>query len=458
MTEKVKISNAEVEKLLSLEEGHFADLKSTRIAPAKLTNTISAFTNADGGELFIGIEDAPRAWIGFSNQEEANGHVQAFEGLFPLGDGYNYTFLENEEQKGLVLKVEIGKSRAIKAASSRSIYLRRGAQNQLVTEPEAIERLRRNKRLSSFETETIKVGIDVIENSTHIIDFMLNVVPTAEPLPWLMKQQLIINDLPNVAGVLLFAEEPQALLPKQSGIKIYQYATKDEEGSREALMFDPVSIEGNLYQLIDETVKQTISLIEAIRIMTPEGLKRVQYPMEALHEIITNAVLHRDYSIADDIHVRIYDNRVEIQSPGTLPAHITPANILSERFARNGVIVRLINKFPNPPNKDVGEGLNTAFGAMRKMQLKDPVIAQHENNVVVILKHELLGTPQELIMKYLETHETITNKVVRETCNLPSENAVKHILKRMVEAGMLEVNKGATVFQTSYRKATGAKD
>ena len=57
-----------------------------------------------------------------------------------------------------------------------------------------------------------------------------------------------------------------------------------------------------------------------------------------------------------------------------LPAHVTPENILDQRFARNGTIVRLVNKFPNPPNKDVGEGLNTAFAAMHRMGLKEPVV------------------------------------------------------------------------------------
>jgi ATP-dependent DNA helicase RecG len=64
------------------------------------------------------------------------------------------------------------------------------------------------------------------------------------------------------------------------------------------------------------------------------------------------------------VHIRIFDNRIDVESPGRLPAHITPENILKERFARNPTLVRLINKFPNPPNKDVGEGLNTAFAAM----------------------------------------------------------------------------------------------
>ena len=129
----------------------------------------------------------------------------------------------------------------------------------------------------------------------------------------------------------------------------------------------------------------------------------VTYPVEALHEIITNAVLHRDYSIADDIHIKIFDNRVEISSPGTLPGHITTDNILDERFARNAAMVRLINKFPDPPNKDVGEGLNTAFQAMRKMKLKDPVIRQEGGYVKVTLKHEALATTEEMILEYLES-------------------------------------------------------
>ena len=82
-------------------------------------------------------------------------------------------------------------------------------------------------------------------------------------------------------------------------------------------------------------VAATAGIIESVLINTPDGLEEAKYPITALHEIITNAVLHRDYSVADDVHIRIFDNRVEVVSPGMLPAHITPENILSERFARN---------------------------------------------------------------------------------------------------------------------------
>jgi hypothetical protein len=54
-------------------------------------------------------------------------------------------------------------------------------------------------------------------------------------------------------------------------------------------------------------------------------------------------------------------------------------------------IVRLINKFPDPPNKDVGEGLNTAFEAMKKLRLKEPEIKEADHSVIVHIGHAPLA-------------------------------------------------------------------
>jgi ATP-dependent DNA helicase RecG len=116
---------------------------------------------------------------------------------------------------------------------------------------------------------------------------------------------------------------------------------------------------------------------------------------------------------ADDVHVRIFENRIEIESPGRLPGHVTVQNILEERFARDGQLVRLVNKFPDPPNKDVGEGLNTAFEAMRKLSLKEPTIEEKPNAVVVTIRHERIASPEVLILEYLEKYEQITNRIGR---------------------------------------------
>jgi ATP-dependent DNA helicase RecG len=114
----IKISAEQVTKILRMEEGHFVDLKSINISPAKLTRALAALSNAEGGELFIGIEEnrstGKRTWRGFKNPEAANSHIQTFEQLFPLGDDYRYEFLSEESAAGLVLKVQIAKTRDIK--------------------------------------------------------------------------------------------------------------------------------------------------------------------------------------------------------------------------------------------------------------------------------------------------------------------------------------------------------
>src|SRR5690606_14625492 len=115
--------------------------------------------------------------------------------------------------------------------------------------------------------------------------------------------------------------------------------------TRDTLAFNPISIEGNAYLQIFDAVRKVKELTEQIPIMGVSGLEKIDYPTEAVHEVVTNAVIHRDYSLNDDIHIRIFDNRIEVQSPGVLPAHVTIANILGERFARNPKIVRILNKF-----------------------------------------------------------------------------------------------------------------
>ena len=452
------ITDTQKSYLLSIEESHFLDLKSIEINPGKLTKTISAFANSSGGELYIGIQERSvdgkkqRSWKGFENQEAANGHVQVFEQLFPLGQSYAYAFLENPGQIGLVLHVNINKTREITKASDGTPYIRRGAQSLPVSTDEGIARLKLDKGIESFEKATIDAPLATITKSIPIARFLSYIVPSAEPEPWLSKQMLIREGKVTVAGVLLFSDEPQAILPKRCAVKIYRYGTTANEGTRETLVFNPLTIEGCLYEQIKAAVAKTKEIVEGIKKRGPKGLERIQYPDETLHEIITNAVLHRDYSIASDVHIRIFDNRVEIESPGQLPGHVTQENILREQFARNGAIVRIINKFPEPPNKDVGEGLRTAFSAMRKIRLKDPDINETENSVLVHIRHEPLASPEAAILKYLETHENIVNREARQATGINSENSVKRIFYKLRDMGLLEMIPGRDGFRAAWRK------
>jgi ATP-dependent DNA helicase RecG len=430
------------------------DFKAKEVSPAKLSRALSAFANADGGELFIGILNSgspPKRWSGFANAEAANGHIQAFEQFFPLGTYFKYQFLRSERYPGLLLHCEILKTPDIRPASDSVFYLRRGAQNLPQTAAEQISRLRLNKGITSYEDHIVRVDPNEVTNSKAVLEFMLANIPTAEPLSWLKKQQLIVDDdRPTVAAVLLYSDEPQAALPK-AGAKIYRYQTSGI-GTRDTLVGNPVSIEGHLYELVTKAVQTTVEIVEKLSIIGTAGLEKISYPRESIHEVITNAVLHRDYSLNDDIHIRIYDNRIEVQSPGSLPAHVTVDNILEERFARNQRIVRLINKYEDPPNKDVGEGLNTAFEAMRKLKFRDPVIEQLDGSVKVTLRHEKLASPEEMICDYLRAHPEINNSKAREITFIGSENSVKRIFNKMLKSKIIERIPDRPQAKTGYRK------
>jgi len=452
------ISATQRSSILNISEDHFHDVKGKDIKPSKLSESISAFANADGGEIYIGIEEDKsvtpkrRTWRGFLDVEETNSFLQMLNQIAPLADFLSVSLIEGTGNLGLVLKIEILKNSTVVKSTDGKVFIRKGAQKVPVDTEAAMERLKLDKGISSYEDYAVNTDLSDITNSSKIIEFLLNVIPTAEPDIWLKKQKLIVNDKPTVAGVLLFSEEPQIVLPKRSAIKIFRYKTHKPVPEREHLAFTPLTIEGCAYDLAYHAVSKTQEIIETMKRLGETGLVDVQYPTETLHEIITNAVLHRDYSIAADIQIRIFDNRIEVESPGRLPGHVTIDNILYTQFARNQRLVRLINKFPNPPNKDVGEGLNTAFDAMRKLRLKDPEITELPSSVLVTIPHQKLASPQESIMEFLNTNPEITNRHARGLCGIKSENSMKNIFKRMQEKGLIEPVPDRSRFKSAWRR------
>lgn len=443
-------------QIIELKENHFADLKAIDKF-SKITKTASAFANSDGGEIYVGIKevtekdrnnqnDKKRIWEGFKKPEDANALIKILDEMFDsstLKCEYEFIFYATAH-KGYVLHIEVPKTNIIISClnKEKDTYLRRNAEDRKLNE-KSLEQLKHDKGLSSYEKQIISdVEVDEISNSTVLLKFFEDNDMSSEPLNWLNKQRLINgkepNQKPTVCGVILFSELPQAVLPKNCGIKIYRYKTTSQQGERENLAFDPLTIEGCAYSQIQDAVKKTKEIVEDIPKLGAEGLEKIVYPEETLHEIITNAVLHRDYSISDDIHVRIFDNRIEIESPGKLPGHINIKNILDERCSRNGNLVRIINKFKNPPNKDIGEGLNTAFRAMKKIGLAQPEICQKNNSVVVYIKHEKLASNEDIIIKYLTKFSAIRASTIKKICHFENEYQYQKTIRAMCNSGLIE--------------------
>lgn len=437
-----KIDTDQAIKIINVEESFLNDVKAKEIKPAKLSETVSAFANAGGGDIYIGITEngssKTRSWVGFSDVEEANDITQILFQAHPFGNHLIFEFLECSDHLGYLLHITVKKVKEIVKSTKGEVFVRINAGKAKLDSKEKISRLELDKGIVTFEDEWVNINPQKVENSSSVINFLINVVPNAEPLTYLNNQELIKEGQCKVSGVLLFCDEPAIYLPKRCSVKIMRYRTKDDDIGREFLDGIPITIEGDIYNIIYGAVEKSIEIIEGIKKLGTKGMESISYPQETLHEIITNAILHRDYSIAADSQIRIFDNRIEVESPGRLPGHVTKENILDTQSARNPTVVRLINKFPNPPNQDVGEGLNTAFSAMEALRLKPPVIAEKENSVLVTIPHESLASPEELVLDYLKENIEITNSIARDVTGIKSENTMKNVFLRLKERGVIE--------------------
>ena len=170
-----------------------------------------------------------------------------------------------------------------------------------------------------------------------------------------------------------------------------------------------------------------------------------------------NAVIHRDYSISDDIQILIFNNRIEVVSPGRLPGYVTPQNILHARYSRNSKIVRTLARYKEPPNRDLGEGLNTAFQKMKDWKLHAPEITEEGNYVRVVIPHTPLATPSEAILEFLKANPTITNRQARDITGIKSENSMKSEFYKLRDEGLLEMIRELKGAAAAWRLTTARK-
>jgi ATP-dependent DNA helicase RecG len=284
-----------------------------------------------------------------------------------------------------------------------------------------------------------------VVDAKEIQSFLRDFSPATDPLDYVVNQHLVEPKdwRPLVAGVLLFSDNPTAVLPRKCGVRISRYETREDDPERDHLK-ESHYVEGPAYRLIHESVDNITSILSGISKWTNHGAEKNGYPPEAIWEVFVNAIIHRDYAISDDVHVTIFNDRIVIASPGRLPGYVKVENILDARFSRNSKLVRCLNRYENAPNKDMGEGLNTAFQKMKEWKLKPPVIVEEGNYIKVIIRHAPLALPTEAILNFLETHPEITNAQARDLTGIKSENAVKKEFYKLRDQGVLErvPNKG----------------
>ena len=439
-----ELTETDVLDFAQREESHFFDNKASKVSGKNIQKIAVAFANADGGEFVVGIKDSKDAlnpqdrWDGLPNIEALNFVFQSLNNTIPQIP-HQVEVLRNANNT-VAARVYVEKSENVHRTDAGAVYVRKGAQSLLVTDHDQIQALSYAKGESSYEDTLVSSATaeDIFETN-EMRAFLRDYSPATDPIDFTINQNLVDRRTydPRTAGILLFSDNPVPLLPRRCGIKISRYETDLEEPERVHLK-EQHTIEGPLYNQIHKAADTITHMMESVRVMSTTGLVEAKYPPETIWEILVNAVIHRDYSISDDIHVLVYNNRIEIISPGRLPGYVTVYNILDSRFSRNSKIVRTLNKYKDAPNRDMGEGLNTAFQRMQEFQLEKPIITERNNTVCVIIPHTPLASPQERVMEYLDHNETIKNRQAREITGIKSENSMKRIFYDLREKEMID--------------------
>lgn len=438
-----KISDIEVLDLCEREENDFFDRKSARIKPAHIQDVAVAFANAEGGTVVVGIEDSGKLpnpidrWVGTPRIEDYNEIIASLASLNP-GIDFRHSFLHREGgyTVAYVLQLDIRKSLRVHETAKGEVHIRRGAQS-LHLKGTKIQELMRAKGMTS-EEDTILPSVppEPIVEGHELIDYLASLpITNKDALSFALQECLLAEKslAPSVAAVLLFAQNPSAVMPRQCAVKIVRYNSSHEEIERDSLTDDRHTIEGPLHQQIEQAFNVLKEVLSRCECWTAEGLKAPTYPADALYEVLVNSVLHRDYGVSDNVLISVYRNRIEFRSPGRLPGFVTTTNILDARFSRNPKLVRLLSRYPDAPNKDLGEGINTVFERMRQAGLNDPIFKEDGANLYVTLKRGPRSDVADVITKFIAKHGYITNRQALDILALETAEQITSIFSKLRE-------------------------
>lgn len=251
---------------------------------------------------------------------------------------------------------------------------------------------------------------------------------------------------PTRAAVLLFGEDPAGLLGGKTSVRVLHYkGDRIQHGPTPNLLKSPKTIGGPLIRQIADTLDYLKSELATGVEMGPLGFEVVhRYPVRVLREAVTNAVIHRDYHIASDIQVRVFTDRVEIESPGLLPGPVSQSNVWKiGSFNRNPLIVNALREFPDPPNLDAGEGVRMMFDTMWQSQLYLPLYLTRpqldKDAVLVVMLNEQRPTVWDQVSDFIDKHGSISNKEVRKFSISGDVLEASKQLRAWVQKGLLIV-------------------
>ena len=448
----------------------------------KALETICAFANTVGGALVLGVADLKEhrgtaRLFGVDENPEAVDELQRkllteFQPGIPgvqclrvactLGNG------PDKGAAGSVLLLIVARSPRVHSIVNGGTYTRLDAGNRMMSADE-VTALSYQRGERSASSEPVAVPLARLQTAAW-----QRFSAQRGPLSGSFAEQLLRIGLadevdgavqPRRAAVLLFADEPGSLLAafdSRADLRVMVYDGKHALAAATPNLRKPAkTVRGPLVDQIDAAVRLVLDELAQGLTLSSSGFRSLHaYPARVVKEAIVNAVIHRDYRLNRDIFVRIFDDRIEIESPGLLPGNITPATIKrAGSKARNALIAVNLREFPDPPNIDAGEGVPMMFAQMSQADLYPPQYRQLTDAavecVIVTLFNAKRPSAWDEVSDWIDRNGSIANADLVRIAGVDTLKASK-MLTIWREQGLLQALPGRAKRNMAYTKPSAA--
>lgn len=442
---------------IALGEDSTRQFKLDVTNPDALAAEMAAFANAEGGTLFLGVADDGTT-PGLSaddvkrlNQLIANTASHAVRSLLTV-QTKNVALAKGRVI--IVLTVPKGLDKPY-FDKNGVIWLKAGADKRRVNSKEELRRLFQITDQFHADELPTRAGLDALDE-LRFRDFLRDTydqrLPSrhADRLRLLQNMNLATDDgALNLAGLLLFGERPDRFKP-QFVVKTVKYPGSDIHATR---YDDTEDFGGSLRRVFDDAlafVLRNLRKVQAGRGINSPGMPEI--PPVVFEELLVNALVHRDYLISAPIRLFIFDDRLEIISPGTLPNNLTVENIRAGNSnLRNPILASYVAKGVLP-YRGLGSGIPRALDAwpdidflddrdgalftaiVRRKKLAPDTLASGEGS-----QHTTQNTTQKTTQKILaliSKDPGVTRQQLAEALGITSDG-VKYHLRKLQEQGVL---------------------
>lgn len=375
-------------EIISRGEDSCTQFKENIYNVDSLAAEIVAFSNTEGGMLFIGIEDKAWSVKGLSkddvekiNQLISNASTQSVRpAVNPITKNIHHP-------NGLVMVATIPKGISKPYMDNNGvIWVKNGSDKRKVTSREELQRLFQSASLVHAD-ETPANGLTIKDIDIRFFEsffkkqFDENLEDQENNLETILNNMNLANgEELNLTGALLFAKNPYYKLPV---FIIKAIAFPDNEIDIDNYI-DSRDITGNLLEIFQETLSFiTINIRHKQYDQNVNSLGIPEIPKATLEELIANALIHRDYFVPAPIRIFVFQNRVEIISPGHLPNKLTIENIKAGNSnIRNPILASFATKIL--PYRGLGSGIRRALAAHPAIDFID----DREANLFKVIIHK----------------------------------------------------------------------